>query len=215
MLGDESDIEINDNSHIGSPSSLSSISLEDNTLNDEIRLHHIDPEHYQNHPVTHESNIHDITNSFAQTHIINYSLLDSHEGSLIDVYETHEEPNHEQDKFIFPMATTVATYTPHRTIHDLPSPGAKNAPEEFRGDYEAVERFIDHYERLLNQCNVRDDEDKCTRILPYCSRNVRNLIKALDSYQSHDWDQLKEDLLDYYDADLAETRWKEKDLASF
>src|SRR5262245_52342931 len=131
MLSDESDFELNANSHIGSPNSLSSISLEDNTLNNEIRFHQIEPELYQNHSTSQESNnlnISDITNSFAQTHI-NYSLLDSHEGSLIDIHETHEEPNQEEDQFIFPMATTVAPHT-HRTIHDLPSPGAKNAPEE-------------------------------------------------------------------------------------
>ncbi|KII83146.1 hypothetical protein PLICRDRAFT_77662, partial [Plicaturopsis crispa FD-325 SS-3] len=40
-------------------------------------------------------------------------------------------------------------------------------------------------------------------------------IKALKSYQDHNWPKLREDLLNLYDADLATTTYRQKDLLRF
>jgi len=213
MLSDHSDIE--------STSSLSSISLSDERFDNEIRHYHVDPALFENHPSTQVftnqyQGASNLADSFAQTNIDDqfYSNNNFNDYSSTNPPLLTQESDVNLD-LIFPMVTYGPVHNTSRTVYDMPSPGAKNAPDEFRGDYEVVERFIEHYERLLNQCNVIDDEEKCSQILTYCSRNVCNLIKALESFQTNDWDQLKKDLLDYYDADLATTRWKEKDLALF
>lgn len=51
-------------------------------------------------------------------------------------------------------------------------------------------------------------------IIPYVSKNVREVIEALPSYERRDWATLRADLLRYYDAELYDTRFKKKDLLS-
>jgi hypothetical protein len=102
-----------------------------------------------------------------------------------------------------------------KNVHDMPPLGTKYAPEKFKGRYNKVVSFLDHYERLLGQNNVTIEAEKCKTILMYCSRKVRDLIEGLDAFTSPDWTALKESLLDCYDADRDSLRWKEKDLIAF
>lgn len=89
----------------------------------------------------------------------------------------------------------------------MPSLGEKGAPTCFNGDYDTVKQFIRKYKCLCTAYNLDDSQDKCDRILEYCSRSVRLFIESLTSYQNHDWLQLEYDILHYYDADLDDTRY--------
>ncbi|KAL0957464.1 hypothetical protein HGRIS_001260 [Hohenbuehelia grisea] len=53
------------------------------------------------------------------------------------------------------------------------------------------------------------------RITQYCSSNVCSFIEALPSYSEHSWTGLKDDLLRFYDADLAKQRYQLRDLCQF
>jgi hypothetical protein len=97
----------------------------------------------------------------------------------------------------------------------MPIPGTKLAPEKFKGEYNYVSRFIQHYERLCDQNNVTLAEEKCETITQYCSKKVGEFIEALDSYSKSDWDQLKKDLLKFYDNDRSSKRYRQKDILAF
>ncbi|KAJ7735338.1 hypothetical protein B0H16DRAFT_1731375 [Mycena metata] len=38
--------------------------------------------------------------------------------------------------------------------------GSKDAPKTFRGKYTDVQRWVDHYEQLVNKCRITDDQEK-------------------------------------------------------
>jgi hypothetical protein len=101
------------------------------------------------------------------------------------------------------------------SVNTLPVLGTKQAPEKFRGDYTKVDHFIKHFERLLAQHNVTDAAEKCQSVILYCSRSVVEFIQALDNYLTPNWDLLKKDIKDFYDADLDITRYKVKDLTAY
>jgi hypothetical protein len=101
------------------------------------------------------------------------------------------------------------------SVNTLPILGTKQAPEKFRGDYTKVDHFIKHFERLLAQHNVVNDTEKCQAVIMYCSRSVTEFIQALDNYITPDWDKLKKDISDFYDADLDITRYKVRDLTAY
>ena len=95
--------------------------------------------------------------------------------------------------------TTI--YLPIQSLLTMPIPGTKLTPEKFKGEYNLVQRFVQHYERLCDQHNITQGKDKCETITQYCSKKVGEFIEALDSYMNDDWTQLKRDLLNYYDND--------------
>ena len=97
----------------------------------------------------------------------------------------------------------------------MPIPGTKLAPEKFKGEYNYVSRFVQHYERLCDQNHVTDDQEKCETITQYCSKKVGEFIEALESYSSSDWDQLKIDLLKFYDNDRSSKRYRQKDILAY
>ncbi|KAF9497051.1 hypothetical protein BDN71DRAFT_1388358 [Pleurotus eryngii] len=77
----------------------------------------------------------------------------------------------------------------------MPTLDEKGAPARFHGDYDAVKQFIRKYKCLCTTYNLIDSQDKCDRILEYCSRSVRLFIESLTSYQNGDWLQLEDDIL--------------------
>ncbi|KAG1876938.1 hypothetical protein C8R48DRAFT_768505 [Suillus tomentosus] len=97
----------------------------------------------------------------------------------------------------------------------LPYPGAKHAPPKFKGDYTQVKEFIKRYENICQQCHVTTQKDLCENVIQYCSSQVSALIEVLDSYNTHNWQQLKTDLLKYYDADRDSKRYTPRDLVRF
>ena len=108
---------------------------------------------------------------------------------------------------------TGSTSTP--TILDMPLPGTEKAPRKFKGEYSYVKDFLKHYERLLNQCKITDNTEKCTGILQYCSKLVRETIEGLVDYQRPNWDQLKATLLRLYDSERNDKRHSERELKAF
>jgi hypothetical protein len=68
---------------------------------------------------------------------------------------------------------------------------------------------LDHYERLLNRCNVTNEGDKCSALRQYCSTAVRETIEGLADFYIPNWIQLKATLLKLYDSDRNEQRYTE------
>jgi len=101
---------------------------------------------------------------------------------------------------------------PGNSILTMPLPETKAAPEKFRGRYNKIKSFLIHYELLLEQNNVLGEKDKCELVTRYCSRKVTEFIQALPSYSDKKWENLKADLLKYYDADLDNKKYKVRDL---
>ena len=97
----------------------------------------------------------------------------------------------------------------------MPIPGSKAAPKKFKGDFSEVKKFIKHYEKLCDYNQVTSAQDKCETVTQYTSRHVTEFIEGLSSYENSNWDQLKADILKYYDADLDTKRYKRKDLLSY
>ena len=109
----------------------------------------------------------------------------------------------------------ASIYPPTASVLTMPIPGTKLAPEKFKGEYNYVSRFIQHYERLCNQNNVTLDKEKCEIITQYCSKKVAEFIEALESYSKEDWTQLRTDLLRFYDNDRSTKRYRQKDILAY
>ena len=105
-------------------------------------------------------------------------------------------------------------FTP-TALHELPIPGSKFAPAKFTGKYHRAKRFTDHYKKLIKGINGIKDEEKCQSMMQYCSTKVSDFLEQLTSYRTNDFDQLIKDIHNYYDVQLAESRWKEKNLIKF
>jgi len=112
-------------------------------------------------------------------------------------------------------STTHPISATTKSILDMPLPGTKRAPKKFKGDYRYIKDFLNHYEKLLNDCNVTRDDEKCAAILQYCSFDVRETIEGLAEYQTPDWTQLKTALLRLYDSERNELRFIEDDIIMF
>jgi hypothetical protein len=123
--------------------------------------------------------------------------------------------SHSSPYATFPGRSVGTATTTTLSVLNLPLPGSKLAPTKFKGDYSKVKKFLTHYKRLLAQNNVVLDREKCESITQYCSRTVGEFIEALPSYTTPNWEQLNQDLLNFYDADLDTKRFKVKHLLRF
>ena len=104
-------------------------------------------------------------------------------------------------------------FTPRAaSILDMPMPGSKTAPRTFKGHHTDVETFIEQYDRLRQQNNVGSGEDACKTILQYCSKSVARFIEGLESFRNHDWNDLKRDILEYFDSERKLSRYTEADI---
>ncbi|KAI5822080.1 hypothetical protein K523DRAFT_188277, partial [Schizophyllum commune Tattone D] len=101
------------------------------------------------------------------------------------------------------------------TILDLPPPGAKNAPKTFHGRAGEVEGFLNHYEKLIQICNLATGAEKCKNVLLYCSSSVADFIRISDSYLKNDWEGLKKEINKWYNAEVARKRFKPIHVAKY
>ena len=102
-----------------------------------------------------------------------------------------------------------------KSLAELPLPGSKNAPKKFTGKYSKVKRFTDHVKRLIKDITTISEKEKCDVLLEYCSTKVTEFLERLNSYKTTpNFDLFITDILLYYDADLAESKWKELDLVN-
>lgn len=68
---------------------------------------------------------------------------------------------------------------------------------------------------MCNLYHLKKKQEKCERLCEYVSKSVSKFIRPLPSFLAHNWKQLREDLLKYYDAGREDTRYRLKDLESF
>lgn len=133
----------------------------------------------------------------------------------------HHTPSPELPNFpinLFPQVNPRMNQNNHNYVSSvltMPIPGARLAPEKFRGEFHKVKEFILHYERLCVQNNVSVDSEKCETLLRYCSKREKHTIMNIPSYVSQNWTQLRTDILKLYDADLDNKRYKVKDIRNF
>ena len=78
--------------------------------------------------------------------------------------------------------------------------------------YSKIKEFIHHYERLLTQCQITTEKEKCEGITTYCSTEVNQLIESLDKYRPPKWEDQKKKLLHLYDAERDEAQKQLGDL---
>ncbi|KAJ7864419.1 hypothetical protein B0H14DRAFT_2348530 [Mycena olivaceomarginata] len=93
----------------------------------------------------------------------------------------------------------------------MPIRGTKSAPAAFEGDYDEVEHFIMHCEKILFN-NVVDPADQCTCIPEYCLQSVEDFIRAMPAFNDHNSLRLKKRILKYYDAELTRLGRRPKDV---
>ncbi|KAJ7641992.1 hypothetical protein FB45DRAFT_737732, partial [Roridomyces roridus] len=113
------------------------------------------------------------------------------------------------------IAAPVSFNAPLKTSLDMPIRGHRDAPKTFKGRYTEVMQFIQHYDRLIKKCRVTDEDEKCEYILEYCSINVQNVIKSLESYHRRRWESLRKDILRLYDADRVLQKYKPGDVVTY
>ena len=99
--------------------------------------------------------------------------------------------------------------------NSLPIEGQRGAPVKFRGRYDKVTPFIEHYERLCALKQVTSDKDKIKHCTQYCSRQVREFMEGLPSYKGSSWDDFKTDILNFFDAERDAGRYSVHDLEIF
>lgn len=113
-----------------------------------------------------------------------------------------------------PTVSSGSTYT-IPPLTQMPIRGSKQAPSTFRGDYQEVGPFINHYNRLLDYYHVTSETDKCQGILEYCSQKVKDFIQICPYYITPDWKKLEKEILDTYDDERMKTRVRPKDLLKY
>ena len=59
------------------------------------------------------------------------------------------------------------------------------------------------------------DRDKCSNVLQYCSRSVRECIKGLEEFSNDDWNDLKKQIENIFDAERDDQQYSEKILDKY
>ena len=107
------------------------------------------------------------------------------------------------------MATGSTTGSrPEGTITSLPTKEGKGAPDEFTGSSREIETFLDHFEALCAEKNVQKGEYKCRGLVRYCDAKTRETLQSLKAYTDMNYDELKKEIIEYYDQDLQKQRYK-------
>ena len=112
-----------------------------------------------------------------------------------------------------PVATV--TMTTATGPNSLPVLGQRSAPAKFKGRYDKVKHFLQHYEKLCALRSVTLDKDKIENITQYCSREVREFMEGLPSYSDNNWANFSRDVLKYYDAERDSKRYRVRDLEAY
>ena len=79
----------------------------------------------------------------------------------------------------------------------MPHPDASRAPRFSADNDKLIADFLQEYEDLANSVRLTGPQ-KVDMIVRYVPRVLQTLWKALPSYQTRDWDELKVSLLDLY-----------------
>ena len=128
----------------------------------------------------------------------------------------HSTLPHQQSSFtnlpsMFPQSTNLYL----NPLLNMPSRNSRHAPKKFKGKYSDVLRFIQHYNQLLIQFMITDEEDRCNGILEYVSRSVKDFIKSLPDFITPNWNRLQANILKFYDAERDDNRFQQNDLVDY
>jgi hypothetical protein len=159
--------------------------------------------------------------------------LDTHQSDTIISTEHRHTPIHTshnlRQSILFDPSSnlslpysTIPASTMHQTssyiippLSQMPIRGSKNAPTTFRGDFNQVETFVEHYNRLLDYYHVTTEADKCRGILDYCSQEVKDYVQINPHYLTPNWSKLQDEILSAYDAERMNNRVRPKDFFKF
>ncbi len=112
--------------------------------------------------------------------------------------------------------TRAMSHTPIQIgVNALPIQGKRDAPRTFKGHYDKVEEFLKTMDKLFARYQVTLDEEKVEAILPYCTTKVQDFIHSSPSFNTPDWESLKEHMMEYYDAERANRKYTPNDIWSF
>ncbi len=100
-------------------------------------------------------------------------------------------------------------------VNALPIQGKRDAPRTFKGSYDKVEEFLKTMDKLFARYQVTLDNEKIEAILPYCTTKVQDFIRSSSSFTNPDWDTLKEDMMEYYNAERAILKHTPNDIWNF
>ncbi|KDQ34073.1 hypothetical protein PLEOSDRAFT_1033298, partial [Pleurotus ostreatus PC15] len=87
----------------------------------------------------------------------------------------------------------------------MPRAGEKSAPAKFYSAKQDIQEFLKKFQNLCVAFNV-PEPDYGEKLLDYCSKKVRDLIKVSPHFKNKDWTNLKAEMLQLYDADRQKTR---------
>ncbi|KAH7917598.1 hypothetical protein BV22DRAFT_1026067, partial [Leucogyrophana mollusca] len=74
---------------------------------------------------------------------------------------------------------------------------------------------IRHPDCLCITNHITSDNECCATILQYCSTTVHKVIEGMKHFNIPNWDNLKKDILKYFDADRSDERFFKRDLKCF
>jgi hypothetical protein len=97
-------------------------------------------------------------------------------------------------------------------LHNLPIHYLRDALLTFDGSSQEIEDFLDNYESLIRRAKIVLDDDKVRGISRYVTGPVKQFIKRCEGYCDPNWEKLKEELLEAYDADRNNFRWTLQDI---
>jgi len=100
-------------------------------------------------------------------------------------------------------------------VNALPIQGKRDAPRTFKGSYDQVEDFLKTMDKLFARYQVTLDDEKVEAILPYCSSKVQDFVRSSPSFTTPNWNELKEDMMEYYDAERATLKFSPKHIGGF
>jgi dsDNA-binding SOS-regulon protein len=134
------------------------------------------------------------------------------EDPTIIIRKTHTNP-----VFVPPrLSQTNNIMNPTQVgVNSLPIQGKRDAPRTFKGSYDQVEDFLKTMDKLFAHYQVTLDDEKVEAILLYCSSKVQDFVRSLPSFTIPNWNELKDDMMEDYDAERATLKFSPKHIGGF
>jgi hypothetical protein len=99
-------------------------------------------------------------------------------------------------------------------VSAMPPPRSSRAPYYSGRVGDPIEDFLDEYNELAESCGLTERQ-KVEAIIRYIPLTLRDLWKSLDSFQLHDWADLRTTLEDIYDGTSSLSRHSGQKLMEF
>ena len=115
------------------------------------------------------------------------------------------------------------SYIPANSYINLPAPGSKHAPNQFKGRKYELEPFLEYYEQACERYSVTTSRDKYKGLIQYCAPKVIKTLKSLPSHKDKAYTRLVEELKYFYGDDEAiynvnkveafATKWRQRKIS--